>query len=228
MDGCACEYYAINPWNLHKIPDSIDDVSAALIEPLAVGMGSVHRAGDVKGANVAVIGAGIIGNFTAQCAKALGAEKVIISDIIPQKLKLAEECGIVPVNAKETTLKDAIEKEFGSFRKADVIIDCAASKGSFASALEAARRSSKIVFTGNYKDTVDFEVPAIQRSEISMIGHMMYVKEDYTESIRCLSEGLIHTQGCVTQHFALNEYHKAFEFADEHPADVVKMMIDIQ
>ncbi len=228
MDGCACEYVAVDPWNLHKVPDSIDDVSVALIEPLAVGMGSVHRAGDVKGANVAVIGAGIIGNFTAQCAKALGAEKVIISDIIPQKLKLAEECGIVPVNAKETTLKDAIDKEFGSFRKADVIIDCAASKGSFASALEAARRSSKIVFTGNYKDTVDFEVPAIQRSEISMIGHMMYVKEDFTESIRCLAEGLIHTKGCVTQHFPLSEYHKAFEFADEHPADVVKMMIDIQ
>ena len=185
------------------------------------------RGGDLKGANVAVIGAGIIGNFAAQACAALGAEKVIISDVIEKKLKVAEQCGLVPVDASKTSLKDAISKEFGDFRKADVIIDCAASRGSFASALEAARRSSKVIFTGNYKDTVDFDVPVIQRSEISLIGHMMYVKEDFTESIRCLSERSIHTDGLITQHFALSEYQKAFEYADAHPADVIKMMIDI-
>lgn len=227
MDGCACEYIAVSPWNLHKLPGSVDDLSAALIEPLAVGMGAAHRAGDLKGANVAVIGAGIIGNFAAQACAALGAEKVIISDVIEKKLKVAEQCGLVPVDASKTSLKDAISKEFGDFRKADVIIDCAASKGSFASALEAARRSSKVIFTGNYKDTVDFDVPVIQRSEISLIGHMMYVKEDFTESIRCLSERSIRTDGLVTQHFPLSEYRKAFEYADDHPADVIKMMIDI-
>ena len=93
--------------------------------------------------------------------------------------------------------------------------------------LATARPSSRIVFTGNYKDSVEFEVPAIQRSEVSMIGHMMYVKEDFAAAIRCLKEGLIHTEGLVTQHFPLREYHKAFAFADEHPAEVVKMMIDI-
>ena len=227
MDGAACEYLAVSPWNLHKLPGAIDDVSAALIEPLAVGMGSAHRAGDLRGANVAVIGAGIIGNFAGQCARALGAEKVIISDVIQNKLDLAEACGLVPVDAGKIDLKDAIVREFGAFRKADVIIDCAASRSSFAAAVAAARPSSKIVFTGNYKDTVEFEVPAIQRSEVSMIGHMMYVKEDFTESIRCLAEGLIRTDGLVTQHFPLRDYHKAFAFADEHPAEVVKMMIDI-
>lgn len=227
MDGCACEYIAVSPWNLHKLPDTVSDLAAALIEPLAVGMGAAHRAGDLRGANVAVIGAGIIGNFAAQACAALGAQKVIISDVIENKLRVAEQCGLVPVDASKTSLKDAISREFGDFRKADVIIDCAASRGSFASAMEAARKSSKVIFTGNYKDTVDFDVPVIQRSEISLIGHMMYVKEDFTESIRCLAEQSIHTDGLITQHFPLSEYHKAFEFADEHPAEVIKMMIDI-
>lgn len=227
MDGCACEYIAVSPWNLHKLPDSVDDLSAALIEPLAVGMGAAHRAGDLNGANVAVIGAGIIGNFAAQACAALGAQKVIISDMIPQKLKLAEQCGLVPVDASRTGLKDAIAREFGEFRKADIIIDCAASRGSFASAMEAARKNSTVIFTGNYKDTVEFDVPVIQRSEISLVGHMMYVKEDFTESIRCLAEKKIVTEGLITQHFDLKDYRKAFEFADAHPADVVKMMIDI-
>lgn len=227
MDGCACEYIAVSPWNLHKLPDAVSDLAAALIEPLAVGMGAAHRAGDLKGANVAVIGAGIIGNFAAQACAALGAEKVIISDVIENKLRVAEQCGLVPVDASKTSLKDAISREFGDYRRADVIIDCAATRGSFASALEAARKSSKIIFTGNYKDPVEFDVPVIQRSEISLIGHMMYVREDFTESIRCLAEKSIHTDGLITQHFPLSEYHKAFEFADAHPEAVIKMMIDI-
>ncbi len=228
MDGCACQYIQVPAWNLHKLPDEVSDLDGALIEPLAVGMGSVHRAGDIRGANVAVIGAGIIGNFAAQCAKALGAEKVLISDVIPKKLQAAENCGIdYCVDAGTTSLKDAVERAFGSFRKADVIIDCAASKGSFASALDAARESSIIVISGNYKDAVEFEVPRIQRREVSIVGHMMYVKEDFQESIRCLKKGLIHTDGLVTQHFSLNEYQKAFQYADEHPQEVIKMVIDI-
>ena len=228
MDGCACEYIQVSPWNLHKLPDAVSDLDAALIEPLAVGVGSVHRAGDVKGANVAVIGAGIIGNFTAQAAKALGAEKVLISDVMPKKLKAAEDCGIdYCVNAEKDTLKDAIIKSFGDFRKADVIIDCAASKGSFHSALDAARKNSRIVISGNYKDIMDFDVPVIQRSEISLIGHMMYVKEDFVTSIECLADGRIKTNGLITQHFPLSEYHKAFEFADANPTETIKMMIDI-
>ncbi len=227
MDGCACEYIQVLPWNLHKLPAQITDVQGALIEPLAVGMGSVHRAGDVAGRNVAVIGAGIIGNFTAQCAKALGA-KVLISDVVPLKLKTAEECGIDYVNdASKYDLDEATRRAFGDFHKADVIIDCAASKGSFVSALKAARKNSKIVISGNYKDIMEFDVPVIQRSEISLIGHMMYVKEDFQESIRCLEEGLIHTEGLVTQHFPLSHYADAFKFADEHPADTIKMIIDI-
>lgn len=227
-DGCACEYFQIDPWNLHKLPDNISYLDAALVEPLAVGMGAAHRAGELKGANVAVVGAGIIGNFTAQCCAALGAEKVIISDVIPHKLQVAEACGLVPVDAGRTSLKDAIDREFGSFRRADVIIDCAASRGSFAAVMEAARKSSKVIFTGNYKDVVEFDVPTIQRSEISLIGHMMYVKEDFTESIRCLSEGLIRTEGLITQHFPLSDYAKAFEYADANPAETIKMMIDIR
>ncbi len=227
-DGCAGEYIEVSPWNLHKLPPEVDPVDSALIEPLAVGMGAIRRAGDVTGANVAVIGAGIIGIFAAQCAKAMGANSVLISDIIPKKLEAAKACGIDHcVNAREVDLTTAINDAFGSVRKADIIIDCAATAGSFKAALDAARKSSKFVISGNYKEPVEFNVPTIQRNEISIIGHMMYVKEDFQESIRCLKEGLVTTKGLITHHFPLSEYHKAFEFADENPNDIIKMVIDI-
>ena len=228
MDGGACEYLAVDPWNLHKTPDELPDDVAALVEPVAVGVGSVKRSRDYKDANIVVLGAGTIGNLTAQCAKALGARAVMITDILDSKLEIAKKCGIdYCVNTSKVDLKDAIIEAFGAHRKADIIIDCAATRGTFASALAAARRSSTIVISGNFKDPVEFDVPAIQRSEINLVGHMMYVKEDFQDALRFLLDGSIRSDLIITQHFPLSEYDKAYAFIDEHPADCMKVLIDI-
>jgi L-iditol 2-dehydrogenase len=228
MDGCACEYIAVDPWNLHRTPDALPDDVAALVEPVAVGVGSVKRSRDYQDANIVVLGAGTIGNLTAQCAKALGARKVMITDILDSKLAIAEKCGIdYCVNTGKTDLSAAIVDAFGAKRKADIIIDCAATRGTFASALAAARKNSTIVISGNFKDPVEFDVPSIQRSEISLVGHMMYVKEDFRDALRFLLDGSINSDLIITQHFPLDEYDKAFAFIDEHPADCMKVLIDI-
>lgn len=228
MDGCACEYIAVDPWNLHHMPEGMSYEVAALVEPVAVGVGSVKRAGDIQGANVVVLGAGTIGNLTAQCAKAMGASQVMITDILDKKLEIAKNCGIdFAVNTMETDLSEAIDRCFGSFRRADVIIDCAATRGTFASALKAARKSSTIVISGNFKDPVEFDVPAIQRSEINLVGHMMYVKEDFVTALELLSAGKIAHDQIITHHFPLSDYQGAFEFIDKNPADVMKVLIDI-
>ncbi len=227
-DGCACEYIAVDPWNLHRTPDALSDDIAALVEPVAVGVGSVKRSRDYRDANIVVLGGGTIGNLTAQCAKALGARKVMITDILDSKLAIAEQCGIdYCVNTSRTELKDAIIKAFGPVRKADIIIDCAATRGTFASALGAARKNSTIVISGNFKDPVEFDVPSIQRSEISLVGHMMYVKEDFQDALRFLQDGSIRSDLMISGHFPLSEYDKAFAYIDEHPADCMKVLIDI-
>lgn len=228
LDGCAAEYFAADPWNLHKCPKDMPDDIIALVEPMSVGVGAVKRGGNYKGANIVVVGAGTIGNLTAQAAKALGAESVMITDINQKKLDYAKKCGIdYCINTKEKSLKDAVIESFGK-RKADIIIDCAATRGSFNSILEAARRSSTIVISGNYKEAMEFEVPLIQRQEISMIGHMMYVKEDFADAIRFLAEGKVLVGGFISQRFGISDFQKAFEFIDEHPDDVMKVLIEIE
>jgi L-iditol 2-dehydrogenase len=228
LDGCACEYFAADQWNVHKCPDHMSDDSIALVEPLAVGVGAVKRAGNYKDANVVVVGAGPIGNFTAQAAKALGAAKVMVTDINQKKLDYAKKCGIdYCINTQDKSLKDVITETFG-IRKADIIIDCAATKGSFKSILEAARRSSTIVVSGNFKDPVEFEVPLIQRQEINMVGHMMYVKEDYSDAIKFLAENKINVEGFITQRFNIKDYDKAFKFIDENPLEVMKVLIEVE
>ncbi|MDR3338113.1 MAG: zinc-binding dehydrogenase [Treponema sp.] len=224
-DGLSREYMAIDPKYLHKCPPDMSDELVTLVEPFAVGVGAVRRSANLKGANVVVVGAGTIGNFTAQAAKALGATKVLISDISQAKLDYAAECGIDEcVNTKDRSLKDVIVEKFGKNR-ADIIIDCAATPFTFKSILEAARQRSELIITGNYKEPVEFNVPLIQRQEITMLGHMMYVREDFQIAIELLSQGKIVTSKTVTRIFPFNEYDHAFKYADEHTEHVMKLMI---
>jgi len=225
QDGCNCDYFALNPKYLHHVPDHLSDEEIALIEPLAVGVGSIKRSRTYKGGNVVVVGAGTIGNFVAQAAKGLGAGKVMITDVNQEKLDYALECGIdYAVNTSNAALKEAIERVFGD-TKADVIIDCVAIPAVFQSILEAARPNSEIILTGNYKEPVELFIPRIQRNEISLIGHMMYVREDFADAIKLMNEGKITTHKTVTQIFPFEKYSEALKFADENPTKVMKMII---
>ena len=203
QDGFACEYFAIDPSYLHRCKD-LDPKLAALIEPLAVGIGSVKRAGDLNGQNV------------------------MVTDINQRKLDYAGQCGVeYCINTKDISLKEAIENTFGA-RRADIIIDCAATRGSIAAILEAARPSSKIIVTGNFKAPVEIEMPVLQRQEISLIGHMMYVREDFEDAIRFAAGGQVKLDGFITKTYPADEVTKAFQYIDGHPDDIMKVVISLR
>lgn len=230
VDGCACEYTAVPAWNLHRVPDNVSLREAALIEPIAVGFGVVRRVrevADIAGKKVCVVGAGTIGNLVAQAFKCMGAGPVLITDIIPEKLELAKKCGIdYAENTQEQSLAEAIEKCFGS-DKADIIVDSAATPFVFRSIMEAARKASIVVLSGNYKEPVQLDVTQIQRREITVLGHMMYIRQEFVDGLHHLSLGNIHTEGLITQEWTLDQYAEAFQYVDAHPADVVKMLVKI-
>lgn len=230
VDGCACEYTAVPAWNLHRLPDNVSFREAALIEPIAVGFGVVRRINevtDITGKRVCVVGAGTIGNLVAQACKAMGAGPVMITDILQDKLDLALKCGIdYAENTREQTLAQAIDKCFGA-DKADIIVDSAANPFVFQSIMDAARKASIVVLSGNYKEPVQLDVTQIQRREITVLGHMMYIRQEFEDGLRHLSLGNIHTEGLITQEWTLDQYAEAFRFIDDHPADVVKMIVKI-
>jgi len=232
-DGFCREYAAVGASYLHLCPSDMREELLSLVEPVAVGVGSVKRAGfcqsqsqdQCQGINVAVVGAGTIGNCVAQAAKALGAGKVLIADVSAARLKFAEQCGIEHcADTSRVSLRDAIEEVFGP-RKADVIIDAAGVPASMHAILGAARRSSVVVVTGNFKEPLTFEVPVIQRQEISIVGHMMYVREDFEDAIRFMERGAIKVDELITQRFPVSELKDAFGFIDANPDRVMKAIV---
>ena len=92
--GTASEYFAVDAGKVTPLPETMTYSEGAMIEPLAVTVHAVRRAGDVRGQKIAVLGAGPIGILLAQSAKALGAAQVLITDISTPRLELAKACGV--------------------------------------------------------------------------------------------------------------------------------------
>ena len=112
--GVASHYFAVDAQKVTPLPESMSFDEGAMIEPLAVAVHAVRRAGDMEGKKIAVLGAGPIGILVAQAAKGMGAESVLITDISDVRLQKAKECGAdFCVNTKEADFGKALVDSFG-------------------------------------------------------------------------------------------------------------------
>ena len=93
VTGAYAEYLKVIPDQVVKIPDEIDDLNAALVEPLAVGLHAVKMAGNIAQQNILIIGAGPIGLACATWCKFFGARNIVISEMSPARIDMAKKLG---------------------------------------------------------------------------------------------------------------------------------------
>jgi threonine dehydrogenase-like Zn-dependent dehydrogenase len=81
--GGTADYFTLAAGRLHPVPDTLDDQTAALIEPLPTPVHAVRLAGDVGGRAIAILGAGTIGLLTLAVLRAHSAGRVVTTDPLP-------------------------------------------------------------------------------------------------------------------------------------------------
>jgi L-iditol 2-dehydrogenase len=198
-----------------------------MIEPLAVGVHVVKRAGDIKDQNVIVLGAGPIGNLVAQAAKSMGAAKVMITDIVDYRLEKAKECGIdICINTKDCDFGQIIAEHFGP-DKADVIIDCAGTNITMGQAIRYSRKGSLIILVAVFDQLAEVDLAIANDKELCINNSMMYTNEDYIDAIDLVASNKVSLKPLISKHFPFLEYKKAYEFIDEEPESVMKVIIDV-
>ncbi len=92
-DGAFAEYVVAPQQNLVPLPAGVSLAEAAMTEPAAVALHAIRRAGDVVGETVVIFGAGPIGLMVGQWARIMGAAQVILFDIVPEKIEMAQDLG---------------------------------------------------------------------------------------------------------------------------------------
>ena len=198
-----------------------------MIEPLAVAVHGVKQMGDVAGMNIAVLGAGPIGNLVAQTAKGMGAAKVMITDISDLRLAKAKECGIdVCVNTKNKDFGAAMLEAFGP-DKADVIYDCAGNDTTMGQAIRHARKGSTIILVAVYAGMANVDLAVLNDHELDLNTSMMYRHEDYLEAIRLVNEGKVRLEPLMSRHFPFRDYLAAYQYIDANRETTMKVLIDV-
>jgi len=145
--GAMAEYFLRTPTSVQKVPDSVSDEEAALVEPLSNGISAVKAAELRPGDSAVVIGAGKIGLGAMLCAKAAGATPVIVIDVVKSRLDKALEIGAdAVINAKEVdAVSEAVRlTEAGP----DAVLICVRHGAVLNQSIDMVRRGGTIVLVG--------------------------------------------------------------------------------
>ena len=225
--GAAQEYFIVPVEKVLKLPAGISADQAAMIEPTSVAVHALGRAGDIADKQVLVLGAGTIGNLVGQVAKALGARKVLITDVSAYKLEKARLSGIdAVVNTQSEELGPALLREFGP-DKADLILECVGVQETISQAVSLARKGSTIVVVGVFGQKPQVDLGLVQDRELNLVGTLMYQRSDYEKAIDLVAKGKLRLDVLVTNHFPFKQYLEAYHAIEAAKGNTMKVMIDI-
>ena len=226
--GAAQEYFALPVDKVFTVPEGVSLDEAAFIEPVSVAVHAIRRGGGAEGKKVLVLGAGTIGNLTAQVANASGAEAVMITDISDYKLDKARACGIdFAINTTREDLNDAVLEHFGASR-ADLILECVGAQATASQAVAVARKGSTIVIVGVFGEQPRVDLGLVQDRELTLVGTLMYQKPDYAHAIELVSSGQMHLDALITHRFAFEDYLEAYHTIEESGGNYMKVMIELE
>ncbi|MBR2664195.1 MAG: alcohol dehydrogenase catalytic domain-containing protein [Clostridia bacterium] len=225
--GTASEYFAVDASKVTPLPDHLSYDEGAMIEPLAVTVHAARRFPEIRGAKVAILGAGPIGILLAQSCKALGADQVMITDLSDYRLQLARTVGAdFAVNTGDRDFGEALVECFGP-DKADVIYDCAGSDITMGQAIKYARKGSTIILVAVFGKPATVDLATLNDHELDLNTSMMYRHEDYVDAIRLVSEGKIQLKPLMSKHFAFRDYLSAYQYIDANRETTMKVLIDV-
>lgn len=234
-NGAFAEYVAAPVRNLLRVADCVSLEEAAMIEPAAVALHALRRTGGhIVGNSVVVFGAGPIGLMVAQWARVMGAKRVMLIDLVPEKLDLARRIGfdhVIDLRASEPVA--AIEKATDG-RGADVCVDAAGDPQATLQALRAANHGSTVVLLGN--PTADVNIPAellsrLMRREVQIVGtwnsdYGAYGEDDdWHRAVNAMASGMIDVKPLITHRVPLDAAVRALHMMRDRTAFYCKVLI---
>lgn len=224
-DGFA-EYHVTRRMNVYPLKDETSMLAAALSEPLACVVHGQKQAKIKPGSVVVVIGTGPIGLLHIQTSKFLGA-KVIASDVIEQRLKVAEKIGAdITINSSKEDINEIVAQATDGWGADAVIIAVGKPKIVEQSVKLLGIGGSLVIFAGIYPDTsVEINPNLIHYQEINITGSSDYTDQDFIEALKLIEEGHVDTEKLVTDIFLLEEVAQGMEFVGTNRG--LKVVINI-
>lgn len=210
--GAMADAFIAPAGNLYDVPAGVTDAEAVLIECLATPTHAVRILGGLRDARVCVLGAGTIGLLALVAARRAGAARVVVTDVVSEKLERALRVGAdAAVDALAPDAVTQIRDLLGG--GADAVLDCVANARSFAQAVTAVRRAGTVAVVGVPAGEVTVPLHLVQDWEIRVQGCAAYAEVDVLAAMDAVAAGALPLDELVAGTFGLEEVGSAFDTA---------------
>ena len=208
--GAFAEYLRLPAFNAVPLPDDVDDEIGAILDPLG---NAVHTAlsFDLVGEDVLVTGAGPIGIMAAAVARHVGARHVVITDVNPARLELAEKVAdVVPVNVATEDLRDVITRL--KMKQGFVVgLEMSGNQRAMDQMVEALVMGGRIALLGIPPGKSPVDWSRIVFKAITLKGvYGREIFETWYKMIAMLENGL-DVRRVITHRMSVDDYRKGFE-----------------
>lgn len=227
IDGVFQEYVAHEADLCFKLPDNVDTMEGALIEPLAVGFHAANQGNAHAGQTAVVLGAGCIGLVSMMALKAEGVSKVYVVDIMQKRLDKALELGATGViNSKETDVLKEVDR-LTEGRGADLVIETAGMEITARQAIHITKKGATIVLVG-YSKSGEMTLPLSLALDKELTFKTVFrYRHIYPMAIEAVASGKVNLKGIVTNVFDFDDIQNAMDSSVRDKANIVKSVIKI-
>jgi len=227
-NGTLTQYF-IHPGDFtFKIPDHVSSEEGAMIEPMTVAVYACKRAQVSVEKDVLITGSGPIGLFNLMVAKAMGANRVVITDLNEERLKLAKQLGadhIIAVkrDSKENDILDNIRQLLG--RLPDISIECSGAPANTRLVLLATKPQGNAVIVGHGPHEITLPIADAAIREVNILGSFRYCNS-FPQAVSLVSSGKVNLKAMISHRFNFDQTLDAFNTA--YRGEGVKIMIKVR
>ena len=228
IDGCQSEYVRVPYANtgLTKLPENVTYKNALFVgDILASGYFGAEMCEVKKGDTIAVIGAGPVGLCAMQCAKLMGAGKIIAIDIDENRLKIAKDNGLcdVIINSSLHNTLDIVLSMTDN-RGADGVVEAAGTKDTFRLSWEIARPNAIVGIVAMYEESQILPLP-------DMYGKNLTFKTGGVDAVHSrklleyISDDRLNTDFLISKEMKLSEIKDAYKIFANKGNGLLKIAI---
>ncbi|MGA1835392.1 2,3-butanediol dehydrogenase [Herbiconiux sp. 11R-BC] len=224
--GGIAELAVVPATHVFALPDELDEVQGALVEPTAVAAYGVDSAGVRPGDTVLITGAGPIGALAAVYAGSLGA-RVFISEVNPVRAALARSLDVGEVlDPSSVDVVEVLRDATGGIG-VDQVVECSGNERALQTALDAVRSSGRITQTGLHTRPATIDPMILAQREITYNGTWCYRLTDWPRIIGLIADRGLPVEKVVTGRIdAVDLVQKGFDVLLSPKGEQVKVLVN--
>jgi L-iditol 2-dehydrogenase len=207
LPGAYAEYVVVPSGNCRPLRRTTTFAQGALAEPLAVGLHAVRLSGVSRGDPIAILGAGGIGLCALLACRLRGARSIYVTDVVTERLALAEALGGIPISPREVDPVARIHREVGPLAS---VIDAVGVAETLRQSLALSAPGGRIVMVGMGSPTVDLPLYDLITQERTLWGAYAYTVSDYARAVRLINRRRVDVTPLIGRTCALGDLPDLF------------------